>query len=195
MEFLEHRQPMVNVISKSGTTTEPSVAFRVIKEFMEESLVKKNQARESLLRPTPMKGALRELVNVEGYKSFVVPDDVGGRFSVLTAVGLVPLALAGYDIKSLMMGAGEIFKELASVEENHPVIQYAAARNACYEVQKRIEIFSYINPKLAYIAEWWKQLFGEVKEKIPKAYSSISMLYNGSSFYGSIRSRWGKKSH
>ena len=177
MEFLEHRQPMVNVISKSGTTTEPSVAFRIIKEFMERKFGKEESSKRIVATTDANKGALRELVNVEGYKSFVVPDDVGGRFSVLTAVGLVPLALAGYDIKALMSGANELFMELSRAEENHPVIQYAAARNACYSDEKRTEIFSYINPKLSYIAEWWKQLFGESEGKEGKGLFPASLCF------------------
>ncbi len=177
MEFLEHRQPMVNVISKSGTTTEPSVAFRIIKEFMERKFGKEESSKRIVATTDANKGALRELVNVEGYKSFVVPDDVGGRFSVLTAVGLVPLALAGYDIKALMSGANELFMELSRAEENHPVIQYAAARNACYADDKRTEIFSYINPKLSYIAEWWKQLFGESEGKEGKGLFPASLCF------------------
>ena len=107
----------------------------------------------------------------------MVPNDVGGRFSVLTAVGLVPLALSGYNISALMQGAGELFEELQNINESHPVLEYAASRNACYEDDKKIEIFSYINPKLAYISEWWKQLFGESEGKDGKGLFPASLCF------------------
>ncbi|MFW7379600.1 MAG: glucose-6-phosphate isomerase [Oligoflexus sp.] len=168
LDLLEGRQPIVNVISKSGTTTEPSVAFRVIRTYMEERFGKSEAAQRFVVTTDQEKGALKQIANAEGYQSFVIPDDVGGRYSVLSPVGLVPLGLAKWNIKAMMDGADQVFGELVKDKEerkNHPVLAYAAARNAAYQQDKRIEILSYNNPKLYFLVEWWKQLFGESEGK------------------------------
>lgn len=169
LDLLEGKQPIINVISKSGTTTEPSVAFRVIRTYMEERFGKAEAAQRFVVTTDQEKGALKQIAKAEGYQSFVIPDDIGGRYSVLSPVGLLPLGLAKWNIKALMDGADQIFGELTnkSGEErrNHPVLMYAAARHAAFDQDKRIEILSYNNPKLFYLVEWWKQLFGESEGK------------------------------
>lgn len=168
LDLLNERQPIVNVISKSGTTTEPSVAFRVIRNYMEERFGKAEAAQRIVVTTDQSKGALKHVASEEGYPSFVVPDDIGGRFSVLSPVGLLPLGLAKCNIKALMDGADQIFGELTKSEESrrsHPALYYAAARYAAFLQDKRIEILAYNNPKLFYLVEWWKQLFGESEGK------------------------------
>jgi glucose-6-phosphate isomerase len=178
LDLLDQRLPLVNVISKSGTTTEPSVAFRVIRNYMNERFGEKQAAERIIVTTDKEKGALRQLANDSGYKSFEVPNDIGGRFSVLSAVGLVPLALAGFDTKALMEGADAVFKELLAEDmESHPVLEYACARSAAYEADKRIELMSYISPKLFYITEWWKQLFGESEGKDQKGLFPAGLAY------------------
>jgi glucose-6-phosphate isomerase len=154
------------VISKSGTTTEPAISFRLLKELLEEN-VGKEEARERIIAITDAsKGALRTLAVQEGYKTFVIPDDVGGRFSVLTPVGLLPIAVAGHDIKELVKGAKSMqeYSSATAFEEN-PALLYAATRNALYAKGKGIEILANYNPKLHNVAEWWKQLYGESEGK------------------------------
>jgi len=166
LDFLADREPIVNVISKSGTTTEPAVAFRVIRDHMEQRYGKAEAAKRIIATTDGSKGALRRLAGDAGYKTFVVPDDVGGRFSVLTAVGLVPLALAGFDIDSLLTGADQLFRSLDGEGlSTHPVIEYATLRRAAFEAGKRVEILAYGEPRLATVVEWWKQLFGESEGK------------------------------
>ena len=155
------------VISKSGTTTEPAIAFRLVKNAIEARYGRKKAARHIVAVTEALKGALRTLAGQEGYQTFVIPDDVGGRFSVLTPVGLLPLAAAGIDIRELVRGAKDM--EAATgpdvpFEEN-PAALYAAARTALYRKGKKIEILASYDPKLQYIAEWWKQLFGESEGK------------------------------
>jgi len=154
------------VISKSGTTTEPAIAFRLLKEMLEEQ-VGKEEARERIVAITDeSKGALRTLATQEGYKTFVIADNVGGRYSVLTPVGLLPIAVAGHDIKELVKGAKAMqdYTVETAFEEN-PALLYAATRNALYEKGKGIEILANYNPKLHNVAEWWKQLYGESEGK------------------------------
>jgi glucose-6-phosphate isomerase len=154
------------VISKSGTTTEPAIAFRLLKEMLEEK-VGKEEARERIVAITDeSKGALRTLADQEGYKTFVIPDNVGGRYSVLTPVGLLPIAVAGHDIKALVAGAKSMqdYSVAAAFDEN-PALLYAATRNALYQKGKGIEILANYNPKLHNVAEWWKQLYGESEGK------------------------------
>lgn len=151
------------VISKSGTTTEPAIAFRIIKAEIEKRYGKADAATRIVAVTDKARGALKTLATNEGYPTFVIPDDVGGRFSVLTPVGLLPLAVAGVDIKALVAGAVEMEKATAAdvpVEENLSAI-YAIARNALYESGKKTEILGSYEPKLQYVAEWWKQLYGE----------------------------------
>lgn len=153
------------VISKSGTTTEPAVAFRIIKNFIEQKYGKVEASKRIIAVTDASKGALKGLALKEGYTSFVIPDNVGGRFSVLTPVGLIPLAVAGYDIRSLHKGAADMDKICSAKEKSNPAIVYAAIRNALYNSGKKIELFVTYNPKLQYIAEWWKQLYGESEGK------------------------------
>ncbi|QQS50101.1 MAG: glucose-6-phosphate isomerase [Bacteroidota bacterium] len=163
LQLLDQRPYGVVVISKSGTTTEPAIAFRIIKNHL-EAKVGVQKARELIIAVTDeSKGALRTLATQEGYKTYVIPDDVGGRYSVLTPVGLVPLAIAGFDVKSLVKGAVEMEKNCHSSKdfEQNLACQYAAARIALYNSGKKIEILANFENKLHYLAEWWKQLYGE----------------------------------
>lgn len=154
-------------ISKSGTTTEPAIAFRLLKKQL-EAQVGKEEAKHRIIAVTDAaRGALRKLADMEGYKTFVIPDNVGGRFSVLTPVGLLPIAVAGFDIRSLVSGAASI-EQLCGAEvpfEKNPAAIYAATRNALYKIGKKIEILVNFNPKLHFFAEWWKQLYGESEGK------------------------------
>ena len=174
-DLLEQKQPIINVISKSGTTTEPSVAFRCIRKYMEKRYGQ--AAAERIVVTTDQsKGSLRALSDQQGYQTFVVPDDVGGRFSVLTAVGLVPLALAGLDIDKLVAGARANLESIESgTIDLHPVIHYAASRMAAYETGKRMELLSLSEPKLKMLGEWWKQLFGESEGKDGKGLFPASL--------------------
>lgn len=167
----------VNVISKSGTTTEPAVAFRVFKALLEERYGKEG-ARERIYATTDAKrGALKGLADKEGYEEFVVPDNVGGRYSVLTAVGLLPIAVAGIDIEELMAGAAESMAKLAKGGMDNPAWQYAAARHALYESGKKIEILAAYEPSFRFFGEWWKQLFGESEGKEHKGLFPASVEF------------------
>ena len=167
INLLETRRYGVVVISKSGTTTEPAVAFRLLKSHLENK-IGKAQAKDYIVAITDEKrGALRTLAIQEGYRTFVIPDDVGGRYSVLTPVGLLPIAVAGFDIRQLLQGAADMQKATgpdAPFEEN-PAAIYAAARNELYQAGKTTEILAGYHPKLLYVAEWWKQLYGESEGK------------------------------
>ncbi len=166
---LDGFNPMVNVISKSGTTTEPSVAFRVLRSYMEKRYGARDAARRIVATTDEKKGALRQFADANGYISFPVPDDIGGRFSILTAVGLVPLRLAGYQTEELLAGADSFFGEIRNgASADHPVIQYATSRKAAYEHGRTVEVQSIIDPKLRMLSEWWKQLFGESEGKEAK---------------------------
>ena len=154
-----HNFGLIN-ISKSGTTTEPAIAFRLLKELLEAQVGREEAAKRIVAITDAHKGALRNLATQEGYKTYVVPDNVGGRFSVLTPVGLLPIAVAGFDIKALVAGAAE--QEKAGCDG---VFTYAATRNALYRDGKKIEILVNFNPRLHYLAEWWKQLYGESEGK------------------------------
>ena len=165
LDLMEQRETAVIVISKSGTTTEPAVAFRIVKEWMEKRYGQE-QARQRIVAVTDAaRGALKGLADREGYRTFVIPDDVGGRFSVLTPVGLLPIAAAGFDIRALLQGARDMAALCREQSEANPAIQYAAARNALYRSGKKIEILVNFTPKLQYIGEWWKQLYGESEGK------------------------------
>ena len=166
MDLAAERNVARIVISKSGTTTEPAVAFRVVKQFL-ESRYGKAEASERIVAITDaVKGALKTLSVQEGYKTFIVPDNVGGRFSVLTPVGLLPISVAGFDIRQLIAGAAAAEKELAVRSEDNPAVVYAAMRNLLFsELGKKVEILVNYNPKLTYVAEWWKQLYGESEGK------------------------------
>ena len=164
MDLAAERNTACIVISKSGTTTEPAVAFRIVKEFIEKNY---SDASERIVAITDAKkGALKTLSNQEGYKTFVVPDNVGGRFSVLTPVGLLPIVVAGFDIRAMLDGAKEMEKALYVKGEDNVAVQYAAMRNLLYsELGKKVEIMVTYNPKFQYLGEWWKQLYGESEGK------------------------------
>ncbi len=166
LEAMDGKDLSVNVISKSGTTTEPAIAFRVMKKYMEDKYGKQEAAKRIYTTTDANKGALKGLADQEGYESFVVPDSVGGRYSVLTAVGLLPIAAAGIDIDEIMAGAEQARSRytLAPFAEND-CLKYAAARNILYRKGKEIEILVNYEPKLSFFAEWWKQLFGESEGK------------------------------
>ncbi len=161
-DVLKDKDVSINVISKSGTTTEPAIAFRLFRSFLEEKYGK-DEARKRIYATTDReKGALKTLANEEGYETFVIPDDVGGRYSVLTAVGLLPIAATGINIEEMMQGARDAREAYANpnLAENE-AYQYAAVRNALYNKGKTIELMVNYEPGLHYVAEWWKQLYGE----------------------------------
>lgn len=166
LEAVEGKDISVNVISKSGTTTEPAIAFRIFKELLEKKYGK-DGAKERIFATTDKsRGALKTLADAEGYETFVIPDDVGGRYSVLTAVGLLPIAVAGIDIDEMMKGAQDAMKEYANpVLEENQCYQYAAVRNALSRKGKTVEMMVNFEPSLHYFGEWWKQLFGESEGK------------------------------
>ena len=164
MDLAAQRNTACVVISKSGTTTEPAVAFRIVKAFIEKNY--KDAAERIVAITDAKKGALKTLSTQEGYKTFVVPDNVGGRFSVLTPVGLLPIVIAGFDIRAMLAGAAEMEKTLAVKSEDNAAVQYAAMRNLLYtELGKKVEIMVTYNPKFQYLGEWWKQLYGESEGK------------------------------
>lgn len=170
LQFLRDKRFGIIYISKSGTTTEPAIAFRLLKGLL-ESQVGREDARERIVAVTDSaKGALRRMADEEGYRSFVIPDNVGGRFSVLTPVGLLPVAVAGFDIRRLVRGAADMQAMTASdiPFSDNPALRYAAVRNALYAEGKKIEILANFHPKMHYIGEWWKQLFGESEGKEEK---------------------------
>ena len=166
IEFIGDRDLSINVISKSGTTTEPAIAFRIFREFLENKYGIDEARSRIYVTTDKKKGALKQLADKEGYEEFVIPDNVGGRYSVLTAVGLLPIAVAGIDIDKLMQGALSAQNKYA--EENlkyNDCYKYAVARNILYENKKDIELLVDYEPKLHYFIEWWKQLYGESEGK------------------------------
>ena len=166
IEVVGDRDFSVNVMSKSGTTTEPAIAFRVFKKMLEEKYGKEEAAKRIYATTDKEKGALKTLATAEGYETFVVPDNVGGRFSVLTAVGLLPIAAAGINIDELMAGAKDAMNDFANknMDENQ-ALQYAAVRNILHRKGKDLELMVNYEPRVHYLAEWWKQLFGESEGK------------------------------
>lgn len=169
MDVIGDRDFSVNVISKSGTTTEPAIAFRIFKEMLENKYGKAEAAKRIYATTDKARGALKTLATEEGYETFVVPDDVGGRFSVLTAVGLLPIAVSGADILKLMEGAASGRKQaLENDFEHNDAMQYAAIRNILHRKGKMIEILANYEPSLHYVSEWWKQLYGESEGKDQK---------------------------
>ncbi|MGG1635140.1 glucose-6-phosphate isomerase [Paenibacillus sp. FSL A5-0031] len=166
LQLVEGRDWSINVISKSGTTTEPAIAFRVFRAALEKQYGKEEARKRIYATTDSEKGALKKLSSEEGYESFIIPDDVGGRYSVLTAVGLLPIAAAGINIESIMQGAADASKEYSNpnLAENE-AYQYAAARNALYRKGKVTEILVNYEPSLHFVSEWWKQLFGESEGK------------------------------
>jgi len=175
LEVLGDRDFSVNVISKSGTTTEPAIAFRVFKKKLEEKYGKEGARSRIYATTDKARGALKTLAEREGYETFVVPDDVGGRFSVLTAVGLLPIAAAGIDVDALMKGAADArarYRTAAFAEND--VLQYVAARNILHRKGKAIEMLINYEPRLHFLAEWWKQLYGESEGKDGKGIFTAS---------------------
>ena len=167
LDLLEKKDYSVIVISKSGTTTEPAIAFRLIKNHIEKKYGKQNAIKRVTAVTDKAKGALKTLADAEGYETFVIPDDIGGRYSVLTAAGLLPVAAAGLDIENLVYGAA-VTEELCRNEKNiesNPADMYAAARNALYKKGKEIELLAGFEPNMSFFIEWWKQLFGESEGK------------------------------
>lgn len=169
IEVIGDRDFSVNIISKSGTTTEPAIAFRVFKALLEEKYGKSGAAKRIYATTDKARGALKGLADEEGYEEFVVPDDVGGRFSVLTAVGLLPIAVSGADIDKLMEGAAS-GREMAlnNAFEDNDALKYAAIRNILHRKGKSVEILANYEPSLHYVSEWWKQLYGESEGKDQK---------------------------
>jgi glucose-6-phosphate isomerase len=177
--ILDNKNYGLAVISKSGTTTEPALAFRILKNHLEKK-IGKEAAREKIIAITDeSKGALRKMAAIEGYKTFIIPDDTGGRFSVLTPVGLIPIAIAGFNIRNFIAGAASMEK-LTSPEApfaKNPAAIYAATRNALYQKGKKIEILANFNNKLIYFSEWWKQLYGESEGKDGKGIFPASVNF------------------
>ncbi len=169
IEVIGDRDFSVNIISKSGTTTEPAIAFRIFKKMLEDKYGKAEAAKRIYATTDKARGALKNLATEEGYESFVVPDDVGGRFSVLTAVGLLPIAVSGADIDKLMEGAASGRKRALEAEfEENDALQYAAIRNILHRKGKSVEVLANYEPSLHYVSEWWKQLYGESEGKDQK---------------------------
>ena len=167
IDLLDNYDYSIAVISKSGTTTEPAVAFRILKAHIEKKYGRRQSAKRIIAITDVSRGALKVLANEEGYSTYVIPDDVGGRYSVLTPVGLIPIAVAGFDIKKLMHGAREMeeFCMANNSAEKNPAIRYAAIRNALYNQGKTVEMLVNYQPNLFYFMEWWKQLYGESEGK------------------------------
>ncbi len=185
MELLDKKDYALSVISKSGTTTEPALAFRLLKNHLENKYGKAEASNRIIAITDKQKGALKTLADKENYPTYVVPDNVGGRYSVLTPVGLLPIAIAGFDIKKIVEGAREMetfLKENTSIETN-PAMLYAATRNALYKKGKSIEILVNYEPRLFFFSEWWKQLYGESEGKegkgiFPAAVSNTTDLHS-----------------
>lgn len=179
VELCEGKDICVNVISKSGTTTEPAIAFRVFRDLVNQKYSAGEAAKRIFCTTDKAKGTLKGLADKEGYATFVVPDDVGGRFSVLTAVGLLPIAVAGIDIDALMLGARNAQNELCSdnIDEN-PCLKYAAVRNCLYNKGKKLETFVSFEPAMAMFNEWIKQLFGESEGKDGKGLFPSSCVFS-----------------
>jgi glucose-6-phosphate isomerase len=167
LEILDNKNYSIVVISKSGTTTEPAIAFRLLKDHIEKKYGKSVAADRIIAVTDSSKGALRSLSEVNGYESFVIPDNVGGRYSVLTPVGLLPIAIAGIDIKEIIRGAATMasFTRDNKNAETNPALIYAAARNLLLQTGRSVEILAGFNPKVHYFLEWWKQLYGESEGK------------------------------
>ncbi|RLD49654.1 MAG: glucose-6-phosphate isomerase [Bacteroidetes bacterium] len=176
-DLLKTKDWAITVISKSGTTTEPAVAFRILKAELEKKYGEKEASNRIIAVTDKEKGALKQLANQEAYKTFIIPDDVGGRYSVLTPVGLLPIAVAGFDIRKLIQGAIDTAKN-TSVEKNENYAEiYAAVRNLLYDSGFTNEILVNYNPKLSFFAEWWKQLYGESEGKEGKGIFPASVSF------------------
>ena len=177
LSLIGDRDFSINVISKSGTTTEPAVAFRIFRAALEAKYGIKGARARIYATTDRAKGALKGLADQEGYETFVVPDDVGGRYSVLSAVGLLPIAVTGVDIEALMAGAREAMDAFSLHSPENPVWQYVAARNALYEAGKKVEILACYEPCFRFMGEWWKQLYGESEGKNGKGLFPASVEF------------------
>ena len=178
LKICEGKRVSLNIISKSGTTTEPAVAFRVLKEYLEKT-VGKEEAKSRIYATTDRaRGTLKEQADREGWQTFVVPDDVGGRFSVLTAVGLLPIACAGLDIDKLMEGAAVAREKLSACTPDNDCYKYAAARNILYRKGKKVELLACYEPDFTLMNEWYKQLFGESEGKDQKGLMPTSVIFS-----------------
>ncbi len=177
IDLVKDRDFSINVISKSGTTTEPAVAFRIFKALLEEKYGREEARRRIYATTDARRGALKGLADAEGYEEFVVPDAVGGRYSVLTAVGLLPIACAGIDITALMQGAAAAMETLAVPGADNAAWRYAAARHALYTAGKRVELLACYEPSFRFFAEWWKQLYGESEGKENKGLLPASVEF------------------
>lgn len=178
LAYLQNKSFCINVISKSGTTTEPAVAFRLCKELL-ISKYGSDAAKRIFATTDASVGALRTLSTNEGYETFVVPNDIGGRYSWFTAVGLLPIACAGIDIDDLMNGSQKAYEELTTLPyEKNPALLYASTRNMLYNKNKKIEVLVTYEPKLSFISEWWKQLYGESEGKDHKGVFPASLVYS-----------------
>ena len=177
ISICEGRDVCVNIISKSGTTTEPALAFRIFKKMLEDKYGKEEAKTRIFATTDKAKGTLKELSDAEGYETFVVPDDVGGRFSVLTAVGLLPIACAGCEIDKLMKGA-QIGREKYSADDGNDCYKYAAIRNILYRKGKSVEMLVTYDPSCTMMSEWWKQLFGESEGKDQKGIFPASVTFS-----------------
>lgn len=177
LELIGDRDFSVNVISKSGTTTEPAVAFRIFKKLIETKYGLEEARKRIYCTTDCARGALKNLADAEGYESFVVPDDIGGRYSVLSAVGLLPMAAAGIDIDAVMEGAREAMHAYSEQSMNNPVWQYVAARNLLYRNGKFVEILAAYEPSFRFMTEWWKQLYGESEGKDNKGIFPASVEF------------------
>lgn len=179
VDIVKDRDFSVNVISKSGTTTEPAVAFRMFRGLLEEKYGKEGAAKRIYATTDREKGTLKHFSDEAGYETFVIPDDVGGRYSVLTACGLLPIAVSGCDIDKIMAGAAKAAKELTECDiEKNDAYKYAVLRNALYRKGKAMEIMACYEPAYQYMNEWWKQLFGESEGKDGKALFPASVIYS-----------------
>ncbi|OCA82053.1 glucose-6-phosphate isomerase [Pseudobacillus wudalianchiensis] len=178
LELLDGKDISINVISKSGTTMEPAIAFRIFRDYLEKNYGKE-EARKRIYATTDQeKGALKKLADEEGYESFVIPDDIGGRYSVLTAVGLLPMATAGLDIDQMMTGAEQAYYKYNNPDlSTNECYQYAAVRNILHQKGRDIELLVNYEPSLQYVAEWWKQLFGESEGKDQKGLFPASVNF------------------
>ncbi len=177
LELVKGKSLYVNVISKSGTTLEPAVSFRIFKKYLEDTYGKEEASRRIVATTDARKGALKGLADGEGYECFVVPDNVGGRYSVLTAVGLLPLAAAGIDTDAILKGSNEAEKYCLEDSKTNPALLYAAYRQAVYESGKKIEVLSVPSESVRFFAEWWKQLYGESDGKDGKGIFPASCVY------------------
>ncbi|CEI71680.1 MULTISPECIES: glucose-6-phosphate isomerase [Romboutsia] len=179
LDVIKDKDVSINVISKSGTTTEPAIAFRIFKDFLEKKYGKEEASKRIYATTDAKKGALRQLANEEGYETFIIPDDVGGRFSVLTPVGLLPIACAGLDIDAMMKGAQDASQEFkASDLKTNYSYQYAVVRNILHRKGKDVEMLVNYEPQLHYVAEWWKQLYGESEGKDNKGIFPASVDFS-----------------